>query len=318
MMNLPFPSPAHASGADSDRFSLWPQGAGLGLRRSLLPELEAEVLSGADGGLPAFDFFEIAPENWMTMGGRYQRQLSAFTERFPFVCHGLSLSLGAVQPLNTSLLHDINAFMRTHRIACYTEHLAWCSDDGQLYDLLPIPCTEEAVTWVAARIRDVQAILGRRIGIENASYYLTPPGAEMDEATFIHRICVEADCDLHLDVNNVYVNSRNFGFDPVAYLQALPLDRVCYMHVAGHYVAPEGGLVDTHGAAVIDPVWQLLIQAYALMGRIAPTCLERDFNFPPLSVLQSEVAQIRGIQAQYRTPDPYGRLSYQECDHDVI
>ena len=268
----------------------WPRCAGLGFRRELLPELEA--------GVPdAVEFFELAPENWAGMGGRSARQLRAFTERYPFVCHGLSLSLGGMLPLDVDLLKQTRAFMASHGIRLYTEHLSWSNDAGQLYDLLPLPCTHEAVRWTAARIRQAQDVLGMRIGIENASTYVAPPGAEMSEAEFIRAVVDEADCLLHLDVNNILVNARNFGFDPLSFLHQLPLDRACYIHVAGHHTEPDGLVIDTHGASVIDEVWHLLAAAYRRAG-VLPTCLERDFNFPPLAELGLEVAQIARLQAQ--------------------
>ncbi|HWR96516.1 MAG TPA: DUF692 domain-containing protein [Arenimonas sp.] len=272
-------------------------GTGLGFRRELLPELRGGDLSG-------IGFFEVAPENWAGLGGRYGRDLRAFTERFPFVAHGLSLSIGSSDALDTGLLKQTKAFMAEHGIGLYTEHLSWCSHEGHLYDLLPIPCTEEAVHWVAGRIRQAQDILGMRIGMENASYYFAPPGAEMSEAEFISAIVREADCLLHLDVNNVYVNSRNFGFEPLAYLKSLPLDKVCYLHMAGHYAEPDGFLIDTHGAEIIDPVWDLLDVTYTLIGEraaVLPTCLERDYNFPPLADLLAELRRIRGMQQLHRT-----------------
>jgi uncharacterized protein (UPF0276 family) len=265
-------------------------GAGLGFRRELIAPLKA--------GVPeAIRFFEIAPENWAGMGGSSAKDLRHFTERYPFVCHGLSLSLGGPGPLDEALLRRIKSFMTEHGISLYTEHLSWCADDRQLYDLLPIPLTEAAVKWTAERIRRAQDILGQRIGIENASYYVAPPGAEMSEAEFISAIVREADCLLHLDVNNIYVNSQNFAFDPLAFMHALPLERTCYVHVAGHYVEPDGLLIDTHGAEVIDPVWALLEAAYARIGGEVPTCLERDFNIPDLSALTAEVEQIARLQA---------------------
>lgn len=272
-----------------------PHGAGLGFRRELLAEMKA--------GVPdAVDFLELAPENWAGMGGRSARQLRAFTERYPFVCHGLSLNLGGPLPLDMELLARIRGFMAEHGIDLYTEHLSWCADTGQLYELLPLPCTSEAVRWVADRIRQAQDALGMAIGIENASYYVAPPGAEMGEADFIRAVVEEAGCLLHLDVNNILVNATNFGFDPYAFLDALPLERCCYIHVAGHDVEPDGLRIDTHGADVIDPVWALLDAAYARTGP-QPTCLERDFNFPPLAALGSEVAQIAARQARARRLD---------------
>lgn len=270
------------------------QGSGLGFRRELLGELDAWQGS-------AVDFFEIAPENWAANGGRYAKDLRRYTERFAFVCHGLSLSIGSTDALDVALVKRIKQFMTDHRIGLYTEHLSWCSHQGHLYDLLPIPCTQEAVDWVSSRVRQVQDILGTQIGLENASYYLAPPGAEMNEQQFISEIIRQSDCLLHLDVNNVYVNSQNFGFDPKAYLDDLPMEKVCYLHVAGHYVESDGFLIDTHGAQVIDPVWSLLDYAYQSMGDSAayvPTCLERDFNFPPLVELMTEVEIIRSKQQQ--------------------
>jgi uncharacterized protein (UPF0276 family) len=155
------------------------------------------------------------------------------------------------------------------------------------------------VKWVSSRIKIAQDILGRQIGFENASYYFTPPGAEMREEEFVSAVVSEADCLLHLDVNNIYVNSQNHNFDALQYLAGLPLDKVCYMHVAGHHVEDDGIIVDTHGAQVIDPVWQLLADAYQRIPMLAssiPTCLERDFNFPDLAELVSEVEHIRSIQ----------------------
>jgi len=265
-------------------------GAGLGFRRELITPLKA--------GVPeSIRFFELAPENWAGMGGRSARELRHFTERHPFVCHGLSLSLGGIAPLDTALLRRIKAFMAEHGMTLYTEHLSWSADDSHLYELLPIPMTEEAVKWTAGRIRQAQDILEMRIGIENASYYVAPPGADMSEPEFIGNIIREADCLLHLDVNNIYVNSRNFSFDPLDFMVALPLERTCYVHVAGHFVEPDGLLIDTHGAEVIDPVWSLLEAAYARIGGEVPTCLERDFNIPDLPALTAEVGQIARLQA---------------------
>jgi len=268
------------------------QGAGLGLRGELLVPLKTQVPS-------VIDFFEIAPENWLGMGGAMGKELRFFTERFPFVCHGLSLSLGGPSPLDETLLKGIKAFMHAHQISFYTEHLSYCSDDGHLYDLLPIPFTEEAVKHVAARIRRTQDILEEKIAVENASFYVAAPIAEMSEIAFIQAVLEEADCLLHLDVNNIYVNSVNHGYDPVAFLRALPAERIAYIHTAGHYQEAEDLIVDTHGAAVIDPVWDLLEETYRTFG-VFPTLLERDFNIPHLDELAAEVAHIACLQQAYR------------------
>ncbi|MGH8503890.1 MAG: HvfB family MNIO-type RiPP peptide maturase [Gammaproteobacteria bacterium] len=270
-------------------------GAGLGLRRDLLNDLEAAP--------PAqVDFMEVAPENWIHVGGALGKRFRAFTERYPFVTHGLSLSLGGPAPLDEGLVGDIKQFLDTHRIRAYSEHLSYCSDDGHLYDLMPIPFTEEAVGYVAGRIRRVQEILERRIAIENVSYYAAP-GAQMDEATFINAVLEAADCDLLLDVNNIYVNSVNHRYDPLAFMKSVPGERIAYCHVAGHYREDVDLIVDTHGADVIDPVWKLLDEAYAHFG-VFPTMLERDFNFPPLPELLGEVETIRAYQRKWQTHAP--------------
>lgn len=266
-------------------------GAGLGFRRESLDELEIRVPG-------VIDFFEVAPENWIDLGGSLGRRFRAFAERYPFVCHGLSLSLGGTTPLDEMLLRKIRSFLDQYRIPLYTEHLSYCSDDGHLYDLLPIPMTEEAVKYVAGRIRQTQDILGRRIAVENASFYVNAPISEMDEPTFVRAVLEEAGCDLHLDVNNVYVNSVNHRFDPRAYIASLPAERVVYMHMAGHYNEADDLIIDTHGADVIDPVWDLLDFTYQTIG-VRPTLLERDFNIPPLAELEKEVTQIANLQRRY-------------------
>lgn len=268
-------------------------GAGLGLRRALLAPL-ADVQPSAQDGI---GFLEVAPENWMGLGGRLGRQFRAYTERFKFVTHGLSLSIGSPAPLDEDFVRGVKQFLNHHGIADYTEHLTYCSDDGHLYDLMPIPFTEEAVEYVAARVRRVQDILERRIALENASYYAAP-GQQMSELAFVRAVIERADCDLLLDVNNVYVNSINHRYDPIAYIDGLPLQRVRYLHVAGHYVEAEDLRVDTHGADVIDPVWSLLAHVYARLGPV-PTLLERDFNIPPLPELMQELAHIRTLQGAH-------------------
>jgi len=265
-------------------------GAGLGLRRTLMGPL-------ADQPPAQVGFYEVAPENWIGVGGRYGKQFRAFTERYPFVCHGLSLSIGAPSPLDETFLHRVKRFLDQHQIRAYTEHLIYCSDDGHLYDLMPIPFTEEAVQHVAARIRRSQDILERRIAMENVSYYAAP-GKQMEEIDFITAVLAEADCDLLLDVNNIYVNSINHGYDAEQFLYALPADRLVYFHVAGHYNEAHDLIVDTHGADVIDPVWELLDKAYAHFG-VVPTLLERDFNIPPLPELLGEIDHINTLQARW-------------------
>jgi uncharacterized protein (UPF0276 family) len=265
---------------------------GLGFRQELIPALKNHI--------PAvIDFFEIAPENWIELGGRYERDLRRFTERYPFVCHGLSLSIGSPAPLNETLLHSIRRFLDQHEIVLYTEHLSYCSDDrGYLYDLLPVPFTEEAVKYVAARVRRTQDILERRIALENVSFYVQAPVTDMSEIEFIRAVLTEANCDLHLDVNNVYVNSVNHSYDPVEFIRAMPTERIVYMHIAGHHNEARNLIIDTHAAEVIDPVWALLDQTYQIHG-VRPTLLERDFNIPPLDELAREIQRMDLIQTRH-------------------
>ncbi|GJL76118.1 DUF692 domain-containing protein [Nitrosomonas sp.] len=266
-------------------------GAGLGLRRTLMRTI-------ADQPVNSVDFWEIAPENWIGVGGFYGKKLRAFTEQYPFICHGLSLSIGSPSPLDEAFLQRLKRFLITHRIRCYSEHLSYCSDDGHLYDLLPIPFTEEAVHYVAGRIRRVQEILDQRIAMENVSYYAAP-GQQMAEIDFLNAVLEEADCDLLLDVNNIYVNSVNHRYDAEVFLQEIPAKRIRYIHIAGHHNEADDLLVDTHGADVIDPVWSLLEKSYQQFG-VIPTLLERDFNMPSLQTLELEVSRIQELQRKWR------------------
>jgi uncharacterized protein (UPF0276 family) len=262
-------------------------GTGLGLRRDMLDDL-------TEYHLQSIDFMEVAPENWIGIGGRLGKQFKTYTERMPFITHGLSLSIGGPSPLDEDLVRDIKGFISEHDIRLYSEHLSYCSDDGHLYDLMPIPFTEEAVHYVAARIKRVQDILEQRIAMENVSYYAAP-GQEMSEIEFINAVLEEADCSLLLDVNNIYVNSVNHRYDAVEYLQGLPGERIAYAHIAGHYQEAEDLIVDTHGADIIEPVWELLDIAYEHFG-VFPTLIERDFNIPPINEMMAEVRQVHDAQ----------------------
>jgi hypothetical protein len=249
---------------------------------------------------PQIEFMEVAPENWIDVGGKGGRQFREIAERVPIVCHGLALNIGGLAPLDEIFLGRVRQFLDAHRVRCYGDHLSFCADEGHLYDLLPIPFTEEAVRHVAARVRRVQDILGRRIAMENISYYAAP-GRELSEIEFVNAVLEEADCLLHIDINNIYVNSINHGYDAEAFLQALPGERIAYAHIAGHYVKTEHLRIDTHGADVVDPVWRLLDLAYARFG-VFPTLLERDFDIPPLDVIVKEVDTIAEIQNRHRSP----------------
>ena len=269
------------------------QGAGLGLRRPIADKLMAAPPSDVD-------FMEVAPENWIHVGGALGKKLRFFTERYPFLIHGLSLSIGSPAPLDEQLVRDIKDFMAEHSIRMYSEHLSYCGDDGHLYDLMPIPFTDEAVHYVAGRVRRVQDILEQRIALENVSYY-APTDSSMTEKEFLLAVLKEADCDLMLDINNIVVNSINHKYDAGDFLRDMPAERIRYFHLAGHYVEDEDLRIDTHGSAVDDQAWRLLEDAYKLFGPV-PTLLERDFNFPPMDELLDEVRRIKRLQLSTAAP----------------
>ena len=265
-------------------------GVGLGLRREFI-----DAFLNADTHP---DFIEVAPENWMGFGGRHAKLLAQCVEKAPLICHGLSLSLGGPHPLNIEFIQQVKNFLQCYQVPIYSEHLSYTHDGGYLYDLLPIPMTEAAVNYVAERILRVQDILGQRLVIENVSTYLMP-NAEMREAEFVREVLLKADCELLLDVNNVYVNSINHGSDAYTFIDAMPKDRIRYLHVAGHEQVEKNLLIDTHGAAISDPVWQLLQYSYQVCG-VKPTLLERDFNIPSWQQLQNELTHIKNIQQEGR------------------
>ncbi len=275
------------------------QGVGLGLKRELIPQIQRLF---HDPSLSNINFVEIAPENWINAGGKQANDLAWLVERMPIACHGLCLSLGGPDALNIAFLKQVKTFLHTYKIPLYTEHLSYCSDiqhgqAGYLYDLLPIPFTEEAVKYVSARIRQTQDILGQKIAVENTSFYAAAPISSMTEIDFLNAVLTEADCNLHLDINNIYVNNVNFGFDPHEFLRQIPKDKIVYSHIAGHLQVKPDLLVDTHGETIIDPVWALLQEAYQQFGTF-PTLLERDTNIPPLTELLPEINKIADFQAQ--------------------
>lgn len=262
-------------------------GCGLGLRTEFLDEL-------IQFDQPPVDFLEIVPENWMETGGYRAERLAEYTSKYPTLCHGLSLSIGSPKPLDESFILQLKQFFKQYGIVHYSEHLSFCSDSkGQLYDLIPMPFTIEAADYVADRVKRVQDILGEEMSLENISYY-TPLSTTISELDFIHRVLEKADCGLLLDVNNIYVNSINHQYDAEEFCRQLPGDRIRYVHVAGHRQEKEDLLIDTHGAPVTDPVWDLLAKAYEFFGPL-PTLLERDNDVPALSELLAEVGQIKHL-----------------------
>ena len=294
------------------------QGAGLGYRR----DLADDFLNLSSNN--AIQFMEVAPENWVKMGGAARYRFDQAAERYPLAVHGLSLSLGGQAPLDRELLKNTKALMTQYNSTFFSEHLSYCECEGHLYDLLPMPFTEEAVKHVAQRIRYVQDFLGLQISLENTSYYLHSPTSTMNEVEFLNAIAQEADCGIHLDVNNIYVNGVNHGLlDPYVFLDQVDVKRVNYIHIAGHdeehsaaqvvedlegesFNKIKGAyrhlpelLIDTHGEAVKGTVWDLLEYAYQRLPAIPPTLLERDFNFPPFAELYAEVEHIAQLQQKY-------------------
>ena len=294
------------------------QGTGLGYRR----DLADDFLNLSSNN--AIQFMEVAPENWVKMGGAARYKFDQAAERYPLAVHGLSLSLGGQAPLDRELLKNTKALMTQYNSTFFSEHLSYCECEGHLYDLLPMPFTEEAVKHVAQRIRYVQDFLGLQISLENTSYYLHSPTSTMNEVEFLNAIAQEADCGIHLDVNNIYVNGVNHGLlDPYVFLEQVNVKRVNYIHIAGHdeehsaaqvvedlegesFNKIKGAyrhlpelLIDTHGEAVKGTVWDLLEYAYQRLPVIPPTLLERDFNFPPFAELYAEVEHIAQLQQKY-------------------
>lgn len=265
-------------------------GAGLGLRRTHLGPLLDQIP-------PQIDFMEICPEGWIGVGGRLGAALESIARRVPLAAHGLLGNFGGPDPLDLEYLQELKHFLGGHAIALFSDHMTYCGDGGLLYELLPVPFTRESARHMAARIRQVQDVLERPVAVENASYYLAP-GQAMAEIDFLCEVLERADCGLLLDINNVYVNSVNHGYDAREFLQALPGERICYAHIAGHLRVNEGLAVDTHGAAVCEPVWELLDAAYACFG-VFPTLLERDENIPSLAQCLEEVDRIAELQRRH-------------------
>lgn len=260
---------------------------GLGLRRDIAEDiLESKTLTP--------DFLEFAPENWMGMGGAWKRLMDRAVEKFPITCHGLSLSLGSPEELDWEFIRELKVFLDENRVRIFSEHLSYTkSQNAHLYDLLPIPFRKDAVDHVVERIRKVQDKLERPLAIENVSYY-TPVAAEMSELEFVNQIVEGADCQLLLDVNNVYVNAFNHQYDAREYIRSLPLHRVAYIHMAGHEKVDEDLIIDTHGQPIIDPVYELFEWTIAQMDPV-PVLLERDYNFEDTAQIQSELLQIKAL-----------------------
>lgn len=260
---------------------------GLGYRR----DFADEFLSGST---ITPDFVEFAPENWIGIGGYWKKQLDKIADRYPIVCHGLSLSIGSPDPLDFEFLKQLKIFLDRYDVKIYSEHLSYAKcDNAHLYDLLPIPFREDAVNHIVERIKIVQDYLKRPFVMENVSYY-TPVAAEMKEQEFISSILNKSGCKLLLDVNNVYVNAFNHQYDTKEFINSIPLDKVAYIHMAGHHKVADDLIIDTHGEAIIDPVFELFDYTIEKIKPV-PVLLERDFNIPEMPELQNELNRLKAI-----------------------
>jgi len=265
-------------------------GFGIGLRT----EHYADFLQQRPSGV---DWLEIISENYLVPGGKPLQMLDRIRADFPVVMHGVSLSVGGTDALNDAYLGDLAALAHRVQPGWVSDHLCWTGVSGRnLHDLLPLPLTEAALRHVADRVGRVQDHLGRRLVLENVSSYVRFAADEMGEAEFIAELARRADCDLLLDVNNVYVSSVNHGFDAQDYIDSLPVDRVRQFHLAGHSVA-DGLLIDTHDAPVCSAVWALYAHALRRIG-LRPTLIERDDHIPALPELLAELDTARRIAAQ--------------------
>ncbi len=266
------------------------EGFGLGLRPQHFPEILGDDPTSTDG----VDWFEILSENFIDVGGPPMRSMMAVRERFPIVMHGVSMSIGSIDPLDLEYLKGLKALANQVEPVLISDHLCWTGAHGvNMHDLLPLPMTEETVEHVAARVRQVQDVLGRRFMLENTSTYVTFEEDEMTEWEFISEICARADCDILLDVNNIYVSAFNHGFSADEYLSGIPKARVKQIHLAGHEHNGDH-IIDTHDEPVPKDVLDLYAKTIARLGAV-PTMIERDANIPPFAELVRELQGVRRI-----------------------
>ncbi|MFL9481445.1 DUF692 domain-containing protein [Chitinophagaceae bacterium LWZ2-11] len=264
------------------------QFAGIGFRKDFAAEfLERNILQPS--------FIEVAPENWMGLGGYWKKIFKKVTEQYPLTLHGLSLSIGSNDEPDWDFLHLLKAFIKEYDVQVYSEHLSFSKcDNAHLYELLPIPFREEAVHHISRKINRVQDFLERPLVLEIVSYY-TPIAAEMQEFEFINAIVNESGCQLLLDVNNIYVNGFNHKYDPYGFIDKLPLDKVAYIHMAGHEQVADDLIIDTHSRPIINPVFDLFEYSLQQLPHRVPVLLERDFNIPELPELQIELEHLENL-----------------------
>lgn len=260
---------------------------GIGFRREIADEFFGQSVL-------APDFIELAPENWIGLGGYWGKVFRKTAERYPITLHGLSLSIGSPEEPDWDFLKKVRQMIRDYSIGIYSEHLSFAKmENAHLYDLLPIPFRNDAIKHIVNRVQQVQDFLGMQLTLENVSYY-TPVAAEMSEAEFINEIVSQSGCGLLLDVNNVYVNANNHGYRAHEFIDQMPLDKVNYIHMAGHLRIAPDLIIDTHGEAIIDPVYNLFDDTISKMGPV-PVLLERDFNFPAIEELAMEMQKLKEI-----------------------
>jgi len=267
-------------------------GVGLGFRLAIAEEMLSQSKSAAD-------FIEIAPENYLNCGGKRGRYLRAARERWPIVSHGLCGDFAGSAPIDDSLMKELRNFLKENDALFYTDHLCLTHANGaELHDLLPLPFCDEAVERTAKRVKELQKRLELPVGVENISAYARAPGGTMSEEEFVCAVVEESGGYLLLDVNNIYVNAKNFNFDAHAYIDKMPLDKVIQIHIAGHE-EEEGLLIDTHGSALSDDVFELYQYLCGVLRREnldPPTLLERDNNLPSLAVLEKEIEKLKSIR----------------------
>jgi len=264
-------------------------GYGLGLRKDYYDTILATA--------PKVDWFEILSENYMVKGGKPLYYLDAIRERYPIVMHGVSMSIGGTDPLDLEYLKALKTLIDRVQPRWVSDHLCWTGQGGHnLHDLMPLPYNDDAINHVASRVQQVQDFLGRQILLENVSSYVTYKHSVMTEWEFYSRVVEQADCLMLLDINNIYVSSRNHEFNAMQYLQGIPAQRVCQIHLAGHTDYGDY-VIDTHDHPIVDPVWELYGEALKLLGPVS-TMIERDDRMPPFNELLAELEQARKIGAR--------------------
>jgi len=270
-------------------------GAGVGYRPQFLPALQS-------GSCSFVSWIEVTTENFLPENGRdtiYIQNLRRLREKFPVALHGVSLSLGSTDPLNSLYLAQLAWLEREIEPWLVSDHLCWTGAGGEnLFDLLPLPCSQEALELVAGKIQRVQDILRRPLAVENITYYGCPTGGEMPEEDFLNRLAERTGCRLLLDINNIYVNSVNHGFDPLAYLRGISFEHVAQVHLAGHSRGANGTLLDTHGAPVAEEVWKLY-EWFQERAGVLPTMIERDEHIPDWQEMAAEILRLKGLQEMY-------------------